>query len=79
MEGGNRKKHQTSSATPKSSKTSKRGRFSQLIADILHKQSRQGLIEIDRSHDKYDLAVCMQEGLSWSPEAILDVEKVWLN
>ena len=76
MEKSNHKKRKTSSVAPASSKTSTKGRFAQLIADILRKRSRQGLIEIDRTHDKYDLATCMQEGLSWSPEAILDVEKV---
>ncbi|XP_072015466.1 phosphatidylinositol 4-phosphate 5-kinase-like protein 1 [Amphiura filiformis] len=65
----------TSTAKKSSAKRSNRGRFAQLISAIRRKESRQGIVEIDETHEKYDLACCMQEGLTWSPEAILDVEK----
>ncbi len=70
----------SSMATSKSKKSSvhksNRSRFSQLISAARHKQSRRGIVEIDETHEKYDLACCMQEGLTWSPEANLDVDKV---
>lgn len=49
--------------------------FARLVSEVLRKRRRKSVVEIDRGSKHYALTSCMQEGLSWVPEAVLDVEK----